>query len=338
VVGRIAGRRVGKAVIVTRRLSFLLLVLIGLIGLAMLSDHIFHSDDYYLFIKTDVGGHGQGYVYYEDGLWTRRVPIGYDDEISLFYADLSPDGSKIAFKKDLWLSIYDLHSDELTQINLEPNIPLGSTTIQWSPDGSQIGFPCQRLYHDPIEVCAWDVANEEMRVLSDLRSYGKYDNLSFGSWSADAKTIVFTISYPGDDSRIGRQLILKLNTDDGHVSQVFDSQEAGLNLSDKIALSPDGKIILFAANTLLEQQVKGFRFSLYEINSNGSNLHRLIAFEDWSFFYPVWSPDGSSFYVNATNYYYSLPLRYDRSGRLIGILPFPSRRSILSWRSADPVK
>ena len=308
------------------------------IGLAMLSYRLFHSDDYHLFIKTDVGGHGHGYVYYDDGLWTRRVPIGYDNEILLFYADLSPDGSKIAFKKDLWLTIYDIPSSQLTQINLEPNIPLGSTTIQWSPDGSQIGFPCQPLYDDPIEVCVWDVAKEEMRVLSDLSSYGKYDRLSFGSWSADAKTIVFTIFYPEDDSGMGRQLILKLDTDDGHVTLVLDSQEAGLNMSDKIALSPDGKIILFGANTLLEQQEKGFRFSLYQINSDGSSLHRLIALEDWSLFYPVWSPDGHSFYVNATNYYYCLPLRYDLSGRRIGMLPFPSRRSILSWRSADPGK
>lgn len=306
-----------------------------LIGLAILYFRLFNSDDYQLFVKTDVGGHGHGYIYYKDGLWTRRVPIGYENEISLFYADLSPDGSKIAFKQNLWLNIYDLNSNQLTQLNLEPNIPLVSKSLQWSPDGRQIGFPCQLTYDDPIEVCVWDMAKGGMRVLSDLGSYGKYDDLSFGSWSDDAKTIVFTIFYPQDDSGIGQQLILRLDTDDGHVTPVLDSKDAGLNVNDKIALSPDGKTILFSANTLPEQQEKGFWFSLYRINSDGSSLHRLLALEDWSLYYPVWSPDGGSFYVNATNYYYSFPLRYDLSGRFIGMLPFPSRRSILSWRSSN---
>jgi hypothetical protein len=123
-----------------KRIFFLL---IALIELGVWSYRAFNSARYKLFIKPDVGGHGHGYLYYDDGVWTRRVHVGYEEEIGLLYADLSPDGSKIAFKKDFVLNIYDPHSKQLTQISLEPNVPFGSTNTQWSPDGSRIGFLCQ---------------------------------------------------------------------------------------------------------------------------------------------------------------------------------------------------
>lgn len=321
---------------VKRRLGFVLLVLLLLAGgfAGRLT-----SPDQHLFIRRDVGGHGHSYLYYDDGSATRRVAIGDDNEIGLWNADLSPDGSRIAFKQRSFLYLYDLASNRLTPLNAEPLYPSESTSIRWSPDGSQVGFPCSPVYGEPIQVCAWDLATGEMQVLTDLKSYGNYDYLSFGGWSADAASLVFMLFYPEDYATgMGRQLILRLDTGSGDITPVLDSEAAALNVSDTLALSPDGKTILFNANTRTEQQEEGFGFSLYQVNSDGSGLRRLVETDGWSLFEPVWSPDGSSFYINATDYYRMIPLRYDRSGRLIGLLPAQSGRAILSWRGVESGK
>ena len=311
-----------------------------LMGLLALSYLIFHSNDRHLFLKFD-SGHGHGYLYYDNGLWTRYLPLERKYEVTLYYADLSPDGSRIAFKKDSFLYIYDLKSNEIVHLNAEENYPSNNTRVQWSPDGSKIGLPCNLEYDAPIEVCAWDVAKGEMQILSDLHAYKKYDSISFGNylffggWSADAKTVAFIVSFPEDDSGSTLQRILTLDIDTGKATEVLDSQESGLSLYDDIALSPDGKKILFSGNTLLEEQENDYTAALYQINSDGSGLQRLVNYKNWLLFQPVWSPDGSSFYVNASNYYQVIPFRYDGSGRLIGMLPFQFGKSILAWRSSE---
>ena len=310
-----------------RRMYFLSLALVGLV---ILLYQLFNSADYHLFIKPDVGGHGHGYLYYDDGIWTHRVHVGYETESGLRYADLSPDGSRIAFKQRSFLFIFDLSSNQLTQLNTEPLYPSESTSIQWSPDGSQIGFPCRLEYKEPIEVCVWDIVKDELQVLSDLHPiYGKFDYLSFGGWSADGKTIALVI-FPEDSLGRNRQLILTLDTSTGHTTTVLDSRQAGLNIDFEIASSPDGKTILFNSSDTR---------ALYQVNADGSGLHQL---KDKISVHPVWSPDGRSFYINTINdfrlivgpFQYFLLARYDLSGRLIGVLPFQLGRWMLSWRSA----
>lgn len=310
---------------------------IVLIGLVIFFFCIFNTSDHYVFLKTD-GGHGQGQLYYDDGIWPRRIPLEYENQVLLSYADLSPDSSKIAFKQRSFLNIYDLNSNELTQLNTEPLYPSQSTSIQWSPDGSQIGFPCNFAYNGPIEVCAWDVAKGELRELSDLHEYGNVNWLSFGGWSADAKNIALIIVYLDYNSENEFQRILILDTDTGNVTPALDSQQAGLRIHPDIALSPDGKTILFCANTLLEEQEKDFLYTLYQINSDGSGLQRLVDLKHTQLLKPVWSPDGHSFYVNALSFNINttIPLRYNLSGRLVGVLPFQFDKWILSWKSAIP--
>jgi Tol biopolymer transport system component len=320
-------------VAVKKRLSFLILILLGL---AILTYRSFNSDDYHLFIKPDVGGHGHGYLYYDDGLSTRRVYIGEEAESGLYRADLSPDGSRIAFTKNAYVDIFDLKADRLIQINATSETLFVNTTIQWSPDGSKIGFPCSRAYEQPPEVCVWDLGKAELQILTDLRSYGEYANLMFGGWSADGKTIAFSLVYYEDDAGISRQVILKLDTLTGTLSTVLDIQHAGTNKNFDIALSPDGRTILFSGSSPLEVQEQDTTDALYRINSDGSGLQRLLDSDRWLFFQPVWSTDGRSFFVNSSDYYHLIPLQYDLSGRLIRRLPFQSGRIMLSWRSARP--
>jgi Tol biopolymer transport system component len=313
-----------------RRLLFLLLILVGP---TLLMYRVFNSADYHLFIKPDVGGHGHGYIYYDDGVWTRRVFIGDENELEVYYADLSPDGSTIVFTRNAFLYFYDLKSNKLTSFNIELNQPFVNTPTQWSPDGRRIGFSCSHVFQEPPEICVWDVTNTELSTLNDLRAYGKYDYLAFGSWSADAKALAFIIAYSESEPQSGRQLILKLDTDTGRVTQVLDSKQTKMNIGPGIALSPDGKTILFGANSPLEISENAYVSSLYQINADGSGLRRLVHFDAWSLYQPVWSPDGNSFYVNASNFYLSIPLKYDLSGKLVGMLPFKIGRTMLSWRS-----
>jgi Tol biopolymer transport system component len=174
-----------------------------------------------------------------------------------------------------------------------------------------------------------------MQLLSDLQAYGKYDYLHFGGWSMDAKTIAFILLYPEDPSGNSLQRILRLDIDHGSVSTVLDSQQAGLYIDHNIALSPDGETILFSGSDLLEEEANDYLYALYRISSDGSGLRRLVNLDGWSLFQPVWSPDSSSFHVHASNHYHIIPLRYDLSGRLIGIPLFQFGRTMLSWRSAE---
>jgi len=318
-----------------RRILFPLLVLVGL---TLLIYRVFNSTDYHLFIKPDVGGHGHGYIYYDDGMWTRRVFIGDENELGLYKADLSPAGSTIVFTRNAFLYFYDLRSNELTSFNTELNQFFVTTPTQWSPDGRKIGFACSQMFQAPPEVCVWDVNNAELSILSDLRTYGQYDYLAFDGWSADAKTIVFMIAYSESEPQSGRQIILKLDINTGRVTQVVDSKQTKLNISAGFALSPDGKTILFGANSPLEISKNAYVSSLYQINADGSGLRRLVHFEAWSLYQPLWSPDGNSFYVNASNFYASIPLKYDLDGKLVGMLPFQLGRTMLAWRSAPSGK
>ena len=242
----------------------------------------FNSNDHRLFIRPDVGGHGHGYLYYEDGIWTHRVHIGYETEIGLRYADLSPDGSRIAFKQRSFLYILDLSSNQLTVVNSEPLFPLESTSIQWSPDGNRIGSPCRLEYNEPIEVCAWDVVKGELQVLSNLHPfYGNFDYLSFGGWSADGNAIALLIAYPEKNPGNTLRRILLLDIDTGDVIEFLDSQRTGLEIINfDIALSPSGKTILFSGISLIEEQEKDHTDALYQVNSDGSGLHRLIDFNN----------------------------------------------------------
>jgi len=306
----------------------------ALVGLAILAYLLFNSNDYHLFIRPGVSGHGHGYLYYDNGTWTRRIRIGSDPEIDLRFADLSPAVTKIAFKQSSFLYIYDLHANQLSQLNSEPLYPSESTTIRWSPDGRRIGFPCSHEYNGPLEVCAWDTASGELQVFSNLHPmYGNFDYLSFAGWSSDGKTVALTIFYPEDDFGHQHWLILTLNTNTGNLSTVLDSQQVGLDAYIDAALSPDGGQILFTESP---------SHTLYRVNADGSRFQPLLVSERTAYVQPVWSPAGDSFYVNTITYVRTingahfgifLPMRYNLSGRLTGILPFQIGREIVAWQS-----
>ena len=88
-------------------------------------------------------------------------------------------------------------------------------------------------------------------------------------------------------------------------------------------------------NTSLEEGNKERTYALYRVEVDSGGLQRLVDRERLSFSHPVWSPDGSAFYVTASNYDTFLPVRFDRSGRMTGLLPFQLGRLLLSWRGAE---
>jgi Tol biopolymer transport system component len=316
-----------------KRVWFWLLILIGLGLLLYLRCN---TDDYHLLIKPDVGGHGHGYIYYDDGVWTRRIYVGDENELEVYYADLSPDSTQIAFIRDAIINIYDLKSDQLTQIDAGLQHPSVNVNVQWSPDGRQLGFSCSHDYQGQLEICIWDIASRQLQMLTNLEAYGDYQYINLGGWSADAKTIAFSLSYSPDDAGIAHVLLLEFDPETQKVTTVFDSASLKMDLNLDLALSPDGKTILFTGIAVANETGRGRLTELYKINSDGSGLKRLVAMDQWFLFQPVWSPDGSSFYVNASNYYQTLPVRYDRSGKMIGFLPFQLGRTMLAWHSANP--
>jgi hypothetical protein len=248
-------------------------------------------------------------------------------------ADLSPDASKIAFKRKV-LCVYDLQLGQLTQLNAEQIFPIETVTGKWSPDGSQIGFPCSPHHNEALEICTFDLATGSMHILTDLHSFGAYTWLYLGNWGADGKTIASSLHYPEDETENPKGFILTLDVESGLVTPVLDTQQSKLIPCDAPAISPDGQAILFSGQTLADRRASAYRFSIYQINTDGSGLHRLVeATDPWIIFWtPVWSPDRRSFYTNASNMSTDKPVRYDLNGRpIVGVL-LQSGRKILSWR------
>jgi len=185
-----------------------------------------------------------------------------------YYADWSPDGTKIAFTSEKYENehIFVMNTDGTNQVRLT-NYKAQNRRPSWSPDGTRIAFDSKRDEMGEIYVMNSDGTNE-IRITNDI-----YDDYK-ASWSPDGAKIAFT------SERDGNAEIYTMNADGTNQTNITNN-----NVEDKYpSWSPNGDKIVFTSK-------RDGTDEIYTINPDGTNQIRLT-YGDWEY-KPSWSRDGT---------------------------------------------
>ncbi len=197
----------------------------------------------------------------------------------------SPDGKQIAFASSVGEKIvkfaqYSTFNHQLYTMNADGSslvkISDGKSfdlTPAFSPDGTQLVFSSYPITGSGLQLFTMNVDGSSRRQLTNETG----DHVS-PSWSPDGTTII----YDGDhNSNSGYRQIWAINAD-GTNARILGGSN-GNKYADAIPVfSPDGTQIVF-------QSSRAGKFSIYVMNSNGSNVKAVYPAESFS---GGWSPDG----------------------------------------------
>ncbi len=304
-------------------------VLVLALGLGALLCRGLDPGDRYVLMRFN-SANGVGRIYYHNGLWAGRIPLGDGYEFDLSSADLSPDGLRVAFNRRGFLYVYDLETGKLVSLNPEPILRANDADIEWSADGEQIGLACTPVREEAQEICAFDTVMGRLRVLTDSRGLGDKALSSWGSWSGDGQSIVFLRSFLEGGSGATADSLQILDVSSHRVTTVLAEGASGLIIQRHPALSPDGKTILFGAHPSDESEYSN---SIYRVNADGTGLRRVAAVSGSNLSHPVWSPDGRSFYVFGSDSTAFGAMHFNLDGERVPGLLFQDGRALLSWRN-----
>ena len=147
-----------------------------------------------------------------------------------------------------------------------------------SPDGSKIAFVSNRSGKFDIYIVNYPVGTEQPRLLMP----GVKTEKIYPSWSNDGKRIVFSQRNPSS----GMWELAIFDLTDNSISYPRE----GIN-----ALFPEWCPVA-GSETIVFQRASGKGrgvFSIWLVDSDGSNLIRLFESPDYGCVTPTWSPDGS---------------------------------------------
>lgn len=307
------------------KIQWLVIIVSAVVVIIIGCDLLIPGNRYILLHYNSANEYGR--FYYSNGLWTRPILLN-GAESGLSDADLSPDGSRLAFVHNGLLYTYTLLSGDINPLKSSAFNSYYTHRIQWSPDGKQIGFICS-LKFNSAEICIFDIARQQLHILTRYLDQPNYQVPYFGSWGPDNNTIVYTLE-TNPDANGGKITSLKIiHTRELVIDSILDGNLANLQINRDPVLGPDGKTILFSAMDTLPGSGGN---AIYQINAAGSGLRRVISFEGVSLGNPVWSPDGRSFYAGSNVSGHYKPLRYNLKGQLLPGLVFQNQRYLLAWR------
>ena len=149
----------------------------------------------------------------------------------------------------------------------------------WSQDGTKITFQSNR-HGGKQEIYIMDSGGKNIQQLTHLNRQSETP-----VFSPDGKSILFA-SYL-DDKNVNNEVFL-MNVDGSNLRRLTNHPAR----DGHAKFSPDGKKIIFCSQRDDEGQLALKNYELYEMNIDGSNIHRLTHYFEWDT-YPSWSPDGS---------------------------------------------
>ena len=269
------------------------------------------------FPGMDDKGRWDYYVMNTSGGDARRVT---NERIPLLNsgADISPDGSQIAFDAS------GLMIPNSVQVRVVPTLGGTSKAIvdngilpQWRPDGKRIGYLQIPSRSKSGKMEFWSVQPDgNDNRLEYLDSLSRKDNYWF-AWSPDGKSIVWLRSFPGDFEEIfiheletggERQLTFdRKNISDACWAQndmiIFSSNKGGNTNLWMVAAAggpsvqitsgngPDGGMKISADGRKMVYGQRQFMGNIWLASTDGKSVHK-VTFDDGDAWSPALSPDG----------------------------------------------
>ncbi|MFC7441675.1 DPP IV N-terminal domain-containing protein [Laceyella putida] len=185
-------------------------------------------------------------------------------------ADLSPDGSKLAFIKNDSLYISDANGRNQVRLT-NSHFPTFDSSPRWSPDGKKIVFAKSdgNLY-------LIEVASKKVKALTQVNEGVHHAE---PDWSPDGSKIVF---HSSDQS--GFTHIYSMNTDGSNVKKLTGLGKG--NCSEYSPhYSPDGSKILYGVTKQGETDA-------YVMNADGSQPKNITTGTTKAVASAIWSEDG----------------------------------------------
>jgi serine/threonine protein kinase/Tol biopolymer transport system component len=137
-------------------------------------------------------------VYFMNSRGGEVRPIAIDTTLSVFYADISPDGSEIAYSGTL-LSGPDAPNDQIRVVPALGGVPRTiarpGRSPHWRPDGQRIGY---RVLGAGSHLEFWSVrpdGSDPRREFADTLSAHRPGMRSCSAWSPDGKRVAWLRSF-----------------------------------------------------------------------------------------------------------------------------------------------
>ncbi len=175
------------------------------------------------------------------------------------FANLSPDGKKIAFDSTRYTG--SLNSSDLFLMETEgteQTLLTRGSSATWSPDGKNIAFHASASYYSSDGLVSGDPIRRDP-----------------GSATTDSDIFVVNV----DDLLAGVE----------HPTNITNSQDM---IDDDPDWSPDGQKIVFTRHPVADNRQFSNQAELYLMNPDGTGLQRLT-YNSEEERAPAWSPDGS---------------------------------------------
>lgn len=235
-------RALAETVISVRRHLYGMLLILGVAGLF----HLLLSD---LRMTLSAGA-----LRATGGQTARLVPLTQGASMDGFGA-WSPDGGQIAFMRDGQILLTDPAGKKVQVLTSQPE--KWDIAPAWRPDSKAIAFVRQAMNGGQARIMVLDLAKKEAREVAREPAA-----LGYLAWSPDGRSLYYSTS----------SQLRRLDLGSGKTEQIFAAPAKWEMLSGGLAVTPDGKTLIYGAGP---REERGVQYDLWRLPLDGGRPERL---------------------------------------------------------------